>query len=263
MKLYLDLFFFVNMALNFSVFLLESFFQNRKVKVIRILIASAMGAFAALLFVVLKIGRMTVMAFLFFSAISVLLVRLAFGKTTVRAWIRNVVIYYICAFLLSGLLYYLQNAFHAQGSSLLLFGGTGICLYIAYLFLPMGRKRWEHQQNIVPFSLCFGEKEICGKGLIDTGNRLQEPFSGEPVIVGSKLFLQDLLLSEEILYRYIPYHSIGKDQGMIPAFRADSLEITEAANKKKILKPWIAIHDSEISADGEYEIILNPDIFVS
>ncbi len=263
MKIYLDIFFLINTGLNFSVFMLESFFQNRQIKLIRLLLASLSGALAALFYLLLGIRRNYWLTMPFFFMVSVILVRIAFGKTTPRAWVRNVVIYYISAFILSGLLQYFQSAFHMQGSMVFLLAGTGIVLYTAYRIVPAGRMRWNYQKNMVSVSLTYRGKCIQGKGLIDTGNQLQEPFSKEPVMVGSKLFLQDLWENEKPVYRYIPYHTIGKETGMIPAFRADILEIIDEKEKKEILEPWIAVNDSYVSADGEYELILNPDIFIS
>ena len=263
MKIYLDIFFLVNAGLNFSVFMLESFFQNRKIKVLRLLLASFTGSLVALFYLLMGIGKNYWITFPFFLVISAFLVRIAFGKTTLRAWIRNVVIYYISAFILSGLLHYFQNAFHMQGSTVFLLAATGFVLYVTYRLIPSGRKQWDYQKNIVSVSLTYEGKNIQGKGLIDTGNRLKEPFTGEPVIVGSRLFLQELLVSDSILYRYIPYHTVGKESGMIPAFRADVLEISDREKKKEIPDPWIAVNDSYVSADGEYELILNPDIFTS
>lgn len=263
MKIYLDIFFLINTGLNFSVLMLESFFQNRQIKVRRLLLASLSGALAALLYLLLGLRGSYWLTIPFFLIVSVLLVRIAFGKTTPGAWARNVVIYYISAFILSGLLQYFQSAFHMQGSTVFLLAATGIVLYAAYRLVPAGRKTWNYQNNMVTVSLSYGGKSVRGKGLIDTGNRLKEPFSHKPVTVGSKLFLQDLWEFETPVYRYIPYHTVGKETGMIPVFRADVLEIGNQQEKKEIPEPWIAVHDSYVSADGEYELILNPDIFIS
>lgn len=263
MKIYLDIFFLINTGLNFSVFMLESFFQNKQIKVIRLLLASLSGALAALFYLWIGIRRNYWLTIPFFLVVSAILVRIAFGKTTLRGWIRNVIIYYISAFILSGLLQYFQSAFPVQGSTVFVLAGTGIVLYVAYRLVPSGRKTWNYQKNMVSVSLTYGGKKIQGKGLIDTGNRLQEPFSHEPVMVGSKLFIQDLLELKKPVFRYIPYHTVGKETGMIPAFRADVLEIMNQGDKREILEPWIAVNDSYVSADGEYELILNPDIFIS
>lgn len=263
MKIYLDIFFLMNTGLNFSVFMLESFFQNRQVKVGRLLLASLSGSLAAVLYLLIGLRNNYWITVPFFLIISVLLVRIAFGKTTPGALARNVVIYYVAAFILSGLLQYFQSAFHMQGSMVFLLAATGIVLYVAYRLVPAGRETWNYQNNMVTISLSYGGKSIRGKALIDTGNRLKEPFSHEPVTVGSKLFLQELWEFESPVYRYIPYHTVGKETGVIPIFRADVLEIGNQREKKEIPEPWIAVNDSYVSADGEYELILNPDIFAS
>lgn len=98
---------------------------------------------------------------------------------------------------------------------------------------------------------------------MDTGNHLTEPFSRQPVIIGGRDFLTPLFSQEEPVFRYIPYHSIGTESGMIPAFQAECLELEENGRWQRLEKPWIAIYDSYVSADGEYELILHPDMIMN
>ena len=263
MKVYLDIFFLVNAGMNFVVFMIESFFQNRKVHVLRLLLTAVLGAIAAILFLISGIHRFWWFSTPVYVIGSGVHVRYAFGKTTVFAWIKNLIIYYVSSFLLSGLLAHMQQALgKGQGNSVFLIWATGLALVIFYHFVPKVQKWQKKSRQYITFRLVYGEKSVSGKGLVDTGNHLKDPFSGQPVSVGEKQFLTKLL-EETPIYRYIPYHSLGNNQGMIPAFQASYIEFKVEEKWQRIEKPWIAISNEKISADGEYELILQPDMCIN
>lgn len=262
MKIYLDIFFLVNTAMNFVILMLESFFQNRRIYVRKLLLASLAGAVFALILLVTGIHRHILFLLLFYLAGSIFIVRLAFGKTTAGALVRNVVLFYCAAFVLAGLLEQLQNVFHKEGSLVLLLMGAGGILVFVYRISPWGRRWKEMSRRYYPVRLIYCGKKISGKGLLDTGNHLMEPISHRPVMIGEKKFLTPLLKTEPIpVMRYIPYHSIGKERGILAAFCADVLEIQDDGGAWHCQKKtWIAISENHLSADGEYELILHPDI---
>ena len=70
----------------------------------------------------------------------------------------------------------------------------------------------------------YGREKCCIKGMIDTGNGLNDPVTNEPVsILDQKTameFLGDVKLEK---IRYVPYHSIGKREGVLPVVRIDKM----------------------------------------
>lgn len=261
MKIYLDIFFLVNTAVNFVVLMAESFFQKRRIRLIRLLAASLLGGFLAIVFLVSGIHKYIVLSAVLYGAGCAVLVRTAFGKTTVRSWMKNFVLYYLSSFFLSGILQYLQGVFRIQGCLFFVLLVSGGCLYLLYRFLPYIRKYEERDAAYIPVRLSHRGKKVQGKGLLDTGNHLTEPFSGEPVIIGEMDFISPLFEREIPLFRYIPFHAIGTESGTLRAFQAEYLEMQSADGIwKRKDKPWIAIYENRISADGEYEMILHPDI---
>lgn len=261
MKIYLDVFFLVNTGMNFAVLVMGSFLQKRRIRLIRLLSASAMGGLLAVLFLVSGVHRHRILSLAVYGGGCAVLVRAAFGKTTVRTWLRNFVLYYISSFLLSGLLQYVQSALGLQGSLGLILLGTGGALYLLYRLLPSMRRYEDRKAVYIPVRLWHGGKRVQGQGLLDTGNHLKEPFSGQPVIIGGSDFVTPLFDREAPLFRYIPFHAIGTDSGMLRAFQAEYMELQwEDGSWERKEKPWVAIYNSNVSADGEYEMILPPDI---
>lgn len=262
MKVYLDIFFLVNLGMDFVVLVLESFFQKRKIRLCRLLLTAATGAVLSTLFLVFGVHRHIWLFWLLYLVGSVGLIRIAFGKTTAGGFVKNLVFFYLASFLLAGILMQAQNIFAIRGNALFLLGGAGAVLGIVHRMMPEGKRWHEETENYFPVTVFCGGRSVHGNGLLDTGNHLTEPFSREPVIIGDKKFIEPLLSGEEKpLIRYIPFRSVGKESGMIPVFRAAYIEVS---GKNGVCfreeAPWIAICENYVSADGEYEVILHPHI---
>ncbi len=263
MKVYLDIFFLVNLGMNFVVLMLESFIQKRRIRPARLIAAAAAGAALSVALVVLHVHRQLWLLIILYLAGSIGILRIAFGKTTKSALLRNLLVFYVCAFVLAGILLSLQNLPGVRGNAAALLFLAGAALFLVYRLLPLKNQIEQKTGQYYDVRLYCGGKRVCGVGFLDTGNQLREPFSRKPVLIGEKKFLMPLL-EEDRVFRYIPFHSLGNDTGMIPAFQSEYIEIK---GKNGIWhrqdKPWIALCDSYISADGEYEIILHPDMLMN
>ena len=98
-----------------------------------------------------------------------------------------------------------------------------------------------------------------GKALIDTGNRLRDPVSGEPVNILDPEIAECLLKEEIPQMREIAYHSIGKENGVMKAFRIERMIFPEKENMV-IKNGLVAISEEKILCE-DCRMILNPDIF--
>lgn len=259
MKLYLDIFFLVNLGINFVILMAESFFQNRRIAPGRLALTSAFGAGAACLFVVSGWHRRMVLFVICYAVISIVIVRLAFGKTTMGTLARNVLFFYTIAFLLGGMLIQMKMLFPFSLSAVAVLGLASIFLLAIHWLLPKWR-RWQSGNGVYyRVRLCYKDEKVTGNALWDTGNRLQEPFTGEPVMLGEQRFLSRLWnKGEEPVLRLIPFHSIGRETGLLHVFQADYIEVEKEDQWYRVDNPWVAICDRYLSADGEYEMILHP-----
>lgn len=263
MKIYLDVFLVINLGMNFVVLMLESFFQRREIRLRRLLSAAAVGGVLSALFLVSGVHRCPWLSMPLYLLGSAFIIRLAFGKTTPGAFVRNMVIFYLSAFVLAGFLVQLQGALGKWGGGALLLAGSGAALALAYRLVPLGSRWRERAERYFPICLRYGGQSVRGNGLMDTGNQLTEPISHRPVAIGGRDLVRRLLKEDDMpVFRYIPYHSIGEEQGVLPAFQAECLEVREGGKWRRQEKPWIAICDSYVSADGEYELILHPDMLI-
>lgn len=262
MKIYLDIFFLVNACMNFIILTAICMFRKRRIRLRRLLAASSAGAAAAAGILICGIHTYKILfALLYLPGICVL-VGIAFGKTTVPAFLANLAAYFVMSCLLAALLMQMQGFVGASGKlSLLLLSGA-LFLGALYAGLPYFHKKREESGRYYRVSVVYQGRSIRGTALLDTGNELTEPFSGEPVCVADKVFFDRFFANgEKPVFRQIPFHSIGREAGVIPAFRADELVIACPGRQKVTrMRPWIAAAEGVVSVNGEYELILHPDL---
>ena len=74
--------------------------------------------------------------------------------------------------------------------------------------------------------------------LIDTGNRLREPRSGQPVLIAEAGLLRSVL--PETGYRVLPFGGVG-GSGRMACFRPNEVWIERAGRRTRAPDVWIAI----------------------
>lgn len=123
------------------------------------------------------------------------------------------------------------------------------------------------QQLVYPVTLIDGEMEIRMLALLDTGNGLIEPISKKPVcLVGKNVFEENRAKEggrkefQPQKFRIIPYHSVGKEKGMLSGYEMDRLIIDTDERKVIIEKPMIGISEVPVSGNGSYQMILQPEL---
>ncbi|MGX8706583.1 MAG: sigma-E processing peptidase SpoIIGA [bacterium] len=104
------------------------------------------------------------------------------------------------------------------------------------------------------------EARCCGATVrfpacVDTGNRLTEPFSGQPVLIASASLLKPILPADG--YRLVPYGSVG-GHGAIPCFRPDAFYILQNGRRRRAPEIWIAVFPERLP--GPFQA-LAPAIF--
>lgn len=120
---------------------------------------------------------------------------------------------------------------------------------------------------IYPVILIEGDTQYHMKALLDTGNSLIEPISKKPVcIVGQNVFEQETVKEGERkkfqprTFRVIPYHSVGKENGILSGYEMDRLIIDTDERKVIIEKPMIGISRVPVGSPQSYQMILQPEL---
>lgn len=116
-------------------------------------------------------------------------------------------------------------------------------------------KSMAQRRDLCTVTLIYGEREEIVTGLIDTGNRLREPVSGQPVHVAADGVLRRLCPVVKGVV-YVPYQSVGTSHGLLPAIFLDRMEVEQEGTRYCVEKPLVAITKQPLSPSGEYQILI-------
>lgn len=281
MKIYLDIFFAVNFMMNLLIIEVMNLFLKKRLVSKRSVAAAAVGAFFAGVVVVCGIRSRMILFLILYLFVSSLMMRIAYGKTTVRGLAGYIIRYYLTAVFAAGTFMLVKSITGIRTvSSLFLLMTAILILFFAKKLRFMGNHGINGGQNVFPVRISYNGKSVTGTGFLDTGNQLYEPVSHEGVTVVEYRLFQKMLSKNEqsefdraihdrepelfgkLLLRYIPFHSLGRDDGFIPGIRADDMEIrVNAQETVHTGKIWLGIYDRYLSADGGYEVLLNSEVF--
>ena len=120
------------------------------------------------------------------------------------------------------------------------------------------------------------------RGLVDTGNCLFDPITGKPVIVIELKLIKECIttnlyedlrkviklengsyqISNENVtkIRLIPFQSIGKKRGILPAIVLDEIDIYKESQQYNNRRVIAAVYDDTLSQKNEYQIILHKSL---
>ena len=257
-ELYVDVLFLVNFMMDYILLLIVKKVLKCSATHGNIFIGAIVGSLFTCLVVVIPIPYALVKFVLFHIFVNTCMIRVGLKIKTIPAFLKAIIMLYIGGFLLGGVMEYFRQ-YVREGSLFFLLAIVsyyivlGIFKFISYL------QRWNQTHYKVDIYLDNQIYQV--KGLIDTGNGLRDPISGHPISVLECRRANELLeKSKGKNFRYVPYYTIGKAEGVLPVFRVDRMCIHREVDCW-IEKPLIGISEEKVSREGEYEMILNPNLF--
>ena len=184
------------------------------------------------------------------------MIRAGLKIKTKTEFAKAIFLLYVGAFLLGGILQAVQNYLRAGSLFFAIAIGGYYMVSMIWDILFKLQRVTEFQCQV---DLFLGEKMFTVEAIVDTGNGLCDPFTGQPVHIldceTAKRFVSNL---SERKVRYIPYHSIGKKEGVLLVLRMDGMRI-RGKKEHWIDSPIVGISEEVVSAEGEYKMILNPN----
>lgn len=256
-KIYIDTYFLFNVWMNLWVLFLCRFFIHSKVKIGKAIIVSIVSAIIEVLILCIPYGNSMGKIILGFGGTMALEIYWLFKPKTGKYFGKLLICAYLTMFVLGGAMICIDNIWKGRGISTISWSFIIVVLTLFWevVFLKMNLK-----SDIYPVVLTLSENKDCRViALRDSGNGLEEPISKVPVsIVEEKIIrpYKDGLKKER--FRLIPFHSIGKEQGIMEAYFIDKMEIIHEGENRVIYNPIIAITKDRISADENYQMILHP-----
>ena len=249
---YIDIYIILNICIDYILLRVLGILTKKKKYRCRQILASCFGGIDA----VLKIFKIPVPSII----IALFMIIITFPRMKKTEIIKMTVYFYILNVMVGGCIFFLKE----QGFEIKHIWQLLLCVIIITLCIEKGANSFFIQtrilKNLYPVDLIMGELKVSGIALLDTGNCLYDPYFHRPVMIGEYLVMKkmyDMVEEEKIIW--IPYHSLGKNHGLIPAIKADELIIhkeREAIQKKNVL---VAIAKETLSVKNQYQFILHED----
>lgn len=282
--IYMDVFFIVNLVMDTVLLKLASLLIKPQTTFIRCLAGAAVGSLLTCLSLLLSYENMVVHMLISYIFIVTVIVLVTYGKCSGKQILKRAGWLYLVTILMGGAMnlvydytyfgYVLRGIFSAvYANPVNLFRMctfTGVS-YMILLLLIKFINYMKTSSELVMVRIDMKGESVVLKGLIDTGNSLKDPYFGKNVHIAECEALQRILEGVDIhqeKYRLVPFHSLGKKNGLVEVIEFDEIEIwdydnadSEADSKKNVIymekKPAIGLYHGSLSCKKEYEVLLN------
>ena len=294
MTIYIDVVFIENLIMNYIILFATSIIIKVKVKHIRLILASSLGAIYS------KIAYMSILE-MYSSVIlkiilSVIIVYIAYNPQNVKNMWKYLVIFYMTSFVFGGAAFALiyivkpQDILMKNGLFLgtyplkTIILGTIVAFVVIVTSFKLVKSKISKKDMFCTIKININKVEIETKAMIDTGNLLKEPISNTPVIVVEHTLLYDCMpkeilnnlenilggdfenISEEVKNKYIsklkviPFSSLGKQNGMLIGIKPEELTVINDENENKINNVIIGIYNKSLTKRGEYRALIGIEL---
>lgn len=260
-ELYIDVLFLVNFLMDYILLLISHRILKCTATHGNICLGALIGAFLTCIVVALDIPNAFVDFLLFHGFINFVMIIIGLKIRGIRKCTKAFLTLYISGFLVGGIFEFIcqyVKGYIEVGSLFLIIAIA--CYYIATGILSVLMKMLRFGNYYCQVLLILGENQCKTPAIVDTGNHLTDQLTGKAVSVIGRETAEKLLknnMPDKI--RYIPYHTIGKKNGVIPVITLDKMCI-EGEENEWIDSPLIGICDTKISENDEYDMILNPEV---
>lgn len=258
-EIYVDTYFLFNFWMNLWVLFLCQFFLHSKVKRRKVFLYAFVAALGEVLILCLPMGNSYLKIMIGYGGITAFSCYCLFRPKTKQYFLRILMTCYLSAILLGGILLGIENIIRKESLPLSL---LGFLVVVLVLGIEITYKKWNQKIELYEVEIQFSPQEKCVvSALVDSGNGLIEPISKIPVsIVDAGIADKYKNNLKEENFRIIPFHSIGKDKGIMEAYFVERLEIKREGENIIVQKPMIAFAKDRVSVNGTYQMILHPEI---
>ncbi len=243
------------------------------------------------------ISNFTIYSNLFLKIIlSIIIVYIAYKPKGVKSLAKEILIFYLTSFLFGGVAFAMiyvvkpQEILMKNGLFLgtyplkTVFLGAIIASMILITAFKIVKTKISKNDMYCDIKIYLNGKTVTTKAMVDTGNLLKDPLTGNPVIVVEATLLEDILpreilqnidemiggeftnVTDEIRNQYlaklklIPYSSLGKQNGMLLGIKADKVEFItpeEEIQKENII---LGLYTKSLTKRGEYRALIGLEL---
>ena len=294
MTIYIDVVLIENLIMNYIILLATGIILKIKIKHLRLITASLIGAIYTILTYVITIQIYS--NFFLKFILSMMIIYVAYNPPNVKKMWKYLLVFYLTSFVFGGAAFALiyivkpQDILMKNG----LFLGTyplknvvlaGIVGFISVTTtFKIVKNKITKKDIYKEIKIEMNGKQIHLNAMLDTGNMLKDPITGNPVIVVEKIILYEILpkelldnlekilggelenISENIKDKYIkklkfiPFSSLGRQNGMLVGIKPDFVEIVEEQKTQKRNDIIIGIYGKSLTKDGRYRALMGIEV---
>lgn len=294
MTIYIDIVLIENLLMNYIILLTTAIILKIKIKHIRLVIASLLGAIYS---IVSYIGITVIYSnFILKIILSILIVYIAFNPPTIKKLWKVLLIFYLSSFVFGGVAFALiyvmkpQEIIRRNGMVLgtytlkTIILGAVVSFTVIVTAFTIVKNKISKKDMFCKIEIELNGKEISTYAMIDTGNLLKEPITNTPVIVLEHTLLYECIpkeilnnleeiiggdfekVPEKIKQEYmlklklIPYSSLGKQNGMLLGIKSEKVKIMQEEQEKTIKNVIIGIYNKSLTKKGEYRALMGIEL---
>ncbi len=256
--LYIDLFFLWNFWMNALVlFLVRQI--TKTYRTLRCILSAALGAFSACCLLVWYIKTDHSLWLMLMEAVVLVGMNiLAFGGKNLL-W--HLFLFIVSGAAVAGVFLYVVSLKILEENSLAILIVSLVSGIFCFLLEKQSRVRWKEEHMKAKTVLEFGDRKLFATALIDTGNKLYDPFYHKPVILVDEKMMREMLeycrgeCPEKL--HFIPFHSVGKENGLLEGITFDSVSIKWQDRQMKFQEVIAAATKESLYKGKEYQVIFH------
>lgn len=294
MTIYIDIVLLENLIMNFIILLATGLILKEKIKSIRLLLASLVGAIYSVVsyLSILEIYQSMILKII----LSIVIIYIAFNPQTMKKMWKDLIIFYLTSFAFGGaafaLIYIVKPQDILMKNGLFLgtyplktaFLGAIVAFVIIMVAFTVVKSKISKKDMFCEIEIGLNETTIKATAMLDTGNMLKEPITNTPVIVVEHTLLYECIpkeilnhldeliggdfdnVPEEIKKEYvtklklIPFSSLGKQNGMLLGMKADFVKIKNEENEEVKNNIMVGIYNKSLTKRGEYRALLGMEL---
>ncbi len=293
MTIYIDIIIVENLIMNAIILYATGLIAKCKISFLRIFLASLVGAIYVFLEYIIKINYN--LKIILRILLSIIIIFIAFNPQTINKMWKELVLFYLTTFTFGGIATYLiyvlkpekivikNGVFIGNYVLKVIFIGAILGTLILVISFKITKSKISKKDLKRKIKITLNNKSILLDALVDTGNMLKEPITGDSVIIVEKNALYTILpndilknidkilggdfneISEEIKNEYmkklkiIPFSSLGKQNGMLIGIKPQKVEIIDEQIETKN-NAIIGIYNKSLTKRGEYNAIIGPEL---
>lgn len=290
MTIYIDVVLIENLIMNYIILLATGIILKEKMKYFKLFLGSLLGAIYS---IIAYINILEIYSSILIKIIlSVIIVYISYNPQNVKKMFKQLIIFYLTSFAFGGAAFALiyivkpQDILMKNGLFLgtyplkTIILATIITFAIIITAFKMVKSKISKKDMYCDVQFKINDKQIKEKAMIDTGNLLKDPLTQKPVLVIEKNSLYDALpkeilnnldnilggdlkqipeeLQKEYLpkLKFIPFSSLGKQNGMLIGIKTKKIEIYYEDTKIDKEDVVVGIYNKSLTKRGEYKALI-------